>query len=233
MKPEKTRARLGLERAVATITLAITPAMSWAAAVPIASLKVLDEPSLALRVATARQAGLGRDQHFEAAMECDPWFEGRLVPCRPVTSDLSEIQLAAAVRLAEAYRVEPPARTKKVSLTVRVAWPTSYEDAPQSAPVDAKLVNWVRRPRPDQLGQFFPASQQRNATGIALSALCRIMEDLSVSCLPPTGDDEGGEFAPVMERFMLTLRSAPTLTDGRPAAGRWVRQVMRFEAAPK
>jgi len=232
------RAQLGLAGAMIVIVVAITPAVTWAAAVPIASLKVLEEPSLALRAATARQAGLGRDQHVEVAVECYPWIEGRLAPCEAETPSFSDSQSAAAVRMAEGYRVELPEgrRPTNIALTVRIAWPVGAAEAPLGEPVDLKLVTWTRRPRPDEMGQFFTGAL--NSPGTSLSTLCRIMEDLSVSCLPPMGDDEGGQYARGMERYMLTLRSAPTLTDGRPAAGQWIRQVIRFQnpndqASPK
>lgn len=98
-------------------------------------------------------------------------------------------------------------------------------------PLKATEVSWTSKPTAEALTHLYPARATRLELAARLSMTCQIAADGGLICADLTVVTAPGQeatFDGIGERIAELFRAGPTLVDGRPAAGQWVRMSFAF-----
>jgi hypothetical protein len=194
-------------------------------------LEVVEQPSMALRVAAAESVkGLAGAGH-PVTVECRAPARAVRLTCSFGDDPLKR----AAAQLARGYRFKPidpggPTDASIVTqLTVQLAPGPQVDVDPTGKTVLEPIVGaWAKMPSANDFASYYPAPYQRMELGGRVTATCRILDDLSVYCPVVRTPPDRELFEKAVRQLLPLFRSEPTLKTGQPAAGAWIGMAFVF-----
>jgi TonB family protein len=98
--------------------------------------------------------------------------------------------------------------------------------------IDAENITWRRRATAGELADAYPRSALARGTSHAVDLKCRAASGGRLGACSALTESTNQEFTAAALRIVRSYRMEPTLQDGTPATGRWVRLRVRFDPPP-
>ena len=207
------------------------PAFEW---VDLTRLPSPPAPSLPAR----RRSFSGLASPLPAAADvevvCDvDRHRGVVANCKAAGA-IAETLARPAERQGNAVRLDPAALDPDSDIPLRLRLPLRIDPADGSPfippdgrkPLKNSEVTWTHQPTYDSLMRLYPARALREAVGARVSVICRIKDEGDLACADErvSADDA---FAEIFDgwgvKAAALYQAGPTLPDGQPSAGRWVK----------
>jgi TonB family protein len=99
--------------------------------------------------------------------------------------------------------------------------------------IDAENITWRRRASASETADAYPRGQLARRTSYVVDLKCRAANGGRLGACSALTESTNEEFTAAALRIVRSYRMEPTLQDGTPATGRWVRLRVRFDPPPR